>query len=176
MAAISRQAFGFAAQSWLTFRQAWGLGGNVRKGEHGTTVVYADRIFANAGRSTTPSGILMKSISMAAWSICGEPSTRGPAPVSLPFPIRNTLICKSQLSFRNAQQERDDCTSYKRVVRLHRPRKARIVPYNGPAGGRRAIKATIEILLEQGVAIKGSKMLFKRSQPKGFDYPGCGVA
>ncbi|MGJ3647293.1 ArdC family protein [Sphingomonas sp. GlSt437] len=34
---------GFPAQSWLTFRQALGLGGNVRKGEHGTTVVYADR-------------------------------------------------------------------------------------------------------------------------------------
>ena len=30
-------------QSWLTFRQALSLGGNVRKGEHGTTVVYADR-------------------------------------------------------------------------------------------------------------------------------------
>jgi antirestriction protein ArdC len=34
---------GFAGQRWLTFRQALGLGGNVRKGEHGTTVVYADR-------------------------------------------------------------------------------------------------------------------------------------
>jgi antirestriction protein ArdC len=34
---------GFAGQSWLTFRQALSLGGNVRKGEHGTTVVYADR-------------------------------------------------------------------------------------------------------------------------------------
>jgi antirestriction protein ArdC len=34
---------GFAGQSWLTFRQALGLGGNVRKGEHGATVVYADR-------------------------------------------------------------------------------------------------------------------------------------
>jgi antirestriction protein ArdC len=33
----------FPAQSWLTFRQALGLGGNVRRGEHGTTVVYADR-------------------------------------------------------------------------------------------------------------------------------------
>ena len=32
----------FPAQSWLTFRQALGLAGNVRKGEHGTTVVYAD--------------------------------------------------------------------------------------------------------------------------------------
>jgi antirestriction protein ArdC len=34
---------GFPVQSWLTFRQALSLGGNVRKGEHGTTVVYADR-------------------------------------------------------------------------------------------------------------------------------------
>ena len=34
---------GFTAQSWLTFRQALALGGNVRKGERGTTVVYADR-------------------------------------------------------------------------------------------------------------------------------------
>lgn len=33
----------FAGQSWLTFRQALSLGGNVRKGERGTTVVYADR-------------------------------------------------------------------------------------------------------------------------------------
>ena len=34
---------GFAGQSWLTFRQALALGGSVRKGERGTTVVYADR-------------------------------------------------------------------------------------------------------------------------------------
>jgi antirestriction protein ArdC len=34
---------GFPVQSWLTFRQALALSGNVRKGEHGTTVVYADR-------------------------------------------------------------------------------------------------------------------------------------
>jgi antirestriction protein ArdC len=33
----------FPCQSWLTFRQALVLGGHVRRGEHGTTVVYADR-------------------------------------------------------------------------------------------------------------------------------------
>jgi antirestriction protein ArdC len=33
---------GYATQSWLTFRQALALGGHVRKGERGTTVVYAD--------------------------------------------------------------------------------------------------------------------------------------
>jgi antirestriction protein ArdC len=34
---------GFPAQTWLTFRQALSLGGAVRKGERGVTVVYADR-------------------------------------------------------------------------------------------------------------------------------------
>jgi antirestriction protein ArdC len=38
----------FAGQSWLTFRQAFALGGHVRKGEHGTSIVYADR-FVPAG-------------------------------------------------------------------------------------------------------------------------------
>lgn len=34
---------GYARQSWLTFRQALALGGSVRRGECGTTVVYAAR-------------------------------------------------------------------------------------------------------------------------------------
>lgn len=34
---------GYPSQSWLTFRQALAGGGNVRKGERGTTIVYADR-------------------------------------------------------------------------------------------------------------------------------------
>ena len=39
---------GFPGQGWLTYRQAAALGGNVRKGEHGTTVVYADRFIPEA--------------------------------------------------------------------------------------------------------------------------------
>jgi antirestriction protein ArdC len=38
---------GFTGQSWLTFRQALSLGGHVRRGERGTTVVYADRFIPN---------------------------------------------------------------------------------------------------------------------------------
>jgi len=34
---------GYTSQRWLTYRQAQALGGNVRKGETGTTVCYADR-------------------------------------------------------------------------------------------------------------------------------------
>jgi antirestriction protein ArdC len=37
-------ANGFMAPIWVTFRQALALGGYVRKGEHGSTVVYANRI------------------------------------------------------------------------------------------------------------------------------------
>ena len=35
---------GFSAPIWMTFRQAMALGGHVRKGETGSTVVYANRI------------------------------------------------------------------------------------------------------------------------------------
>jgi antirestriction protein ArdC len=41
---------GYSGQAWLTFRQALALGGNVRKGERGTTVVYADRFVPEAER------------------------------------------------------------------------------------------------------------------------------
>jgi antirestriction protein ArdC len=37
-------AKGFAAPIWMTFKQAQEIGGHVRKGEHGSLVVYADRI------------------------------------------------------------------------------------------------------------------------------------
>src|SRR5215472_3790410 len=43
-------ANGYASQSWLTFKQALGLGGNVRKGERGTTIVYADRFVSEEAR------------------------------------------------------------------------------------------------------------------------------
>lgn len=33
---------GYSSQRWLTYRQAQAAGGNVRKGERGTTVCYAD--------------------------------------------------------------------------------------------------------------------------------------
>ena len=43
---------GFSSQSWLTFRQAQSAGGQVRKGEKGTTIFYAARFTPNeAGAS-----------------------------------------------------------------------------------------------------------------------------
>jgi antirestriction protein ArdC len=35
---------GYASDTWMTFRQALALKAHVRKGEHGSTVVYADRV------------------------------------------------------------------------------------------------------------------------------------
>ncbi|MBA4208426.1 MAG: antirestriction protein ArdC [Parvibaculum sp.] len=43
--------FGFPCQSWLTFRQALSLGGNVMKGERGTTVVYADKFIPDGEKT-----------------------------------------------------------------------------------------------------------------------------
>ena len=44
-------ARGFSAATWMTFRQALALGGQVRRGEHGATVVYANRIRRTERRS-----------------------------------------------------------------------------------------------------------------------------
>jgi len=41
---------GFTGKSWLTFRQALALGGHVRKGEKGTTVVYAATLLRSGWR------------------------------------------------------------------------------------------------------------------------------
>ncbi|WP_066827733.1 ArdC family protein [Sphingomonas mali] len=42
---------GWPSQSWLTYRQAIDAGGTVRKGERGTTVVYADRFVPEAEKA-----------------------------------------------------------------------------------------------------------------------------
>ncbi|HEX4693600.1 ArdC family protein [Sphingomonas sp.] len=42
---------GYRSQAWLTFRQALDAGGAVRKGERGTTIVYADRFTPESERT-----------------------------------------------------------------------------------------------------------------------------
>ena len=44
---------GFAASIWMTFEQAKALGGHVRKGEHGSFVVYASTFKANEKNEAT---------------------------------------------------------------------------------------------------------------------------
>jgi formate dehydrogenase major subunit len=46
-------------------------------------------------------------------------------------------------------------------------------PYNPPAGGWGALRATAKALREQSVILKGSEALLSMNQPEGFDCPGC---
>ena len=47
---IEAENHGYACPKWMTYRQATDLGAQVRKGELGTTVVYADRFKKNRDR------------------------------------------------------------------------------------------------------------------------------
>ena len=55
---------GFTAPTWMTFRQALALGGHVRKGERGSTVVYANTLVrtetSDAGEEATSRIPLLK--------------------------------------------------------------------------------------------------------------------
>jgi anaerobic selenocysteine-containing dehydrogenase len=46
-------------------------------------------------------------------------------------------------------------------------------PYENPAGGWGALRATAQALREQSILLKGSKALLSMNQPDGFDCPGC---
>src|ERR1700751_2977004 len=46
-------------------------------------------------------------------------------------------------------------------------------PYDPPAGGWGALRATAEALRQQSILLKGSKALLSMNQPDGFDCPGC---
>jgi molybdopterin-dependent oxidoreductase alpha subunit len=46
-------------------------------------------------------------------------------------------------------------------------------PYESPAGGWDALRATAHALREQSIALKGSRALLSMNQPGGFDCPGC---
>ena len=50
---------------------------------------------------------------------------------------------------------------------------ARIRPYDKPAGGWDALKASWEALRRQDVVLRGPGTLLRTNQPAGFDCPGC---
>jgi antirestriction protein ArdC len=103
---------GFAGQSWLTFRQALGLGGNVRKGEKGTTVVYADRFTPDEERQRAerdgdePNAIpFLKRFTVFNTDQCENlPEALTTAPVPIPegliLPRAEELIAASGADFR----------------------------------------------------------------------------
>jgi antirestriction protein ArdC len=103
---------GFPSQGWLTFRQALSLGGNVRKGERGTMVVYADRFVPDAerqraqetGEAANAIPFLKRFTVFNAAQCEGLPETLvGPTPLPAPALIEprvDALIRASGINFR----------------------------------------------------------------------------
>ena len=55
----------------------------------------------------------------------------------------------------------------------HEAARPVFAPYNPPAGGWGALRATAKALREQSILLKGSETLLSMNQPEGFDCPGC---
>ena len=93
-------AKGYTASLWMTYKQATELGGQVRKGEHGSLVVYADRITKT---ETTESGEeaereipFMKAYTVFnVEQIDGLPEQYRPAP-ALPLPAEQRQASAEQ--------------------------------------------------------------------------------
>ncbi|RWB53883.1 zincin-like metallopeptidase domain-containing protein [Mesorhizobium sp.] len=102
---------GYMGQSWLTFRQALALGGNVRKGEHGTTIVYADcfvpddekKRARDTGEDARPVPFLKKFTVFNAEQCEGLPEEIEVSPLPDPAPIEprvEALIKATGIEFR----------------------------------------------------------------------------
>lgn len=103
---------GFPSQGWLTFRQASQAGGNVRKGERGTTVVYADRFTPEAEKARAREAgeearaiPFLKRFTVFNVAQCeGLRPDLAPEPVPLPereiVPVAEEVIAASGVDFR----------------------------------------------------------------------------
>ena len=103
---------GWPSQGWLTFRQALEAGGNVRKGERGTTVVYADRFIpkGEADRAAREGGdakavAFLKSFTVFNVAQCeglreGIASDPAPLPEREIVPVAEAVIAASGIDFR----------------------------------------------------------------------------
>jgi len=103
---------GFPSQGWLTFKQALEAGGAVRKGERGTTVVYADRFTPEAEKArAVETGSDAKTIPfLKRFTVFNVAQCEGlrpgltPEPVPLPerqiVPVAEEVIAASGIEFR----------------------------------------------------------------------------
>jgi len=103
---------GYHSQGWLTFRQARDAGGCVRKGEHGVTVVYADRFTpetekerARAAGDEARAVPFLKRFTVFNLAQCeGLQSGLAPDPEPLPereiVPVAEEVIAASGVEFR----------------------------------------------------------------------------
>ena len=103
---------GWPSQSWLTYGQAQSAGGCVRKGEHGVTVVYADRFTPEAEKErASRDGDEAKAVPFLKWFTvfnvaqceglrAGLASDPAPLPEREIVPIAEEVIAASGVDFR----------------------------------------------------------------------------
>src|SRR3546814_5104398 len=103
---------GWPSQSWLTFRQALAAGGAVRKGERGTTVVYADRFTPEAEKERArqtggdaKSIAFLKRFTLFNIAQCeglrpGLTADPAPPPERALVPVAESVIAASGVGFR----------------------------------------------------------------------------
>lgn len=103
---------GFPSQGWLTFKQAIEAGGAVRKGERGTTVVYADRFVPEAEKArAVETGDAAKAVPfLKRFTVFNVAQCEGlrpglaPEPAPLPereiVPVAESVIAASGVDFR----------------------------------------------------------------------------
>lgn len=103
---------GYPLQGWLTFRQALEAGGSVRKGERGTTIVYADKFVPGtererAAQTDEPAKAIPFLKRFAVFNVAqcdGLPADIVPTPKPLPerelVPVAEALIAASGVDFR----------------------------------------------------------------------------
>ncbi len=129
---------GYGSQRWLTYRQALALGGNVRKGEQGTTVCYADR-FTPKDSDTVPAGpdgeprqiAFLKRFTVFNFDQCEGLEDAASSPVTtwnkaLIIPRANALIGATGADIRIGGGEayyapQDDSISVPRPEHFHEP-------------------------------------------------------
>ena len=103
---------GWPSQGWLTFRQALEAGGNVRKGEQGTTVVYADQFVpkGEAERAARDGGAARAVPFLKSFTVFNVAQCEGlredididpaPLPEREIVPIAEAVIAASGIEFR----------------------------------------------------------------------------
>jgi antirestriction protein ArdC len=103
---------GYPSQGWLTFRQALQAGGAVRRGERGTTVVYADRFTPESererardtGEDARSIAFLKRFTVFNVAQVDGLPEGFAPDPAPLPereiVPVAEQVIAASGVRFR----------------------------------------------------------------------------
>jgi antirestriction protein ArdC len=82
---------GYTSPTWMTYRQALALGGQVRKGEHGTTIVYATTIERTEDDPATGEEVIERIPLLRAYSVFNVDQIDG---LDTPSPAQPAIIAE----------------------------------------------------------------------------------